>query len=115
MISVPSLISDSLWVFGLAGVLATASYMNWIRSVRQWTWARTLNTPMMLAPLCFSLFLFSGGMALSGALSASPAPLWQEIAWGVLAVLFGFQTVLYARTGRRTGWDAPIEGQSNHE
>ncbi|MBE2238050.1 MAG: hypothetical protein IAE81_09690 [Caldilineaceae bacterium] len=115
MISLQSLFSDALWVFGLAGVLATASYMNWVRGVRQWTWARTLNTPMLLAPLCFSLFLFSGGMTLAAFFSAWPTPWWQMIAWSVLAVLFGVQGVLYARTGRRTGWDAPIEGQSNHE
>ena len=115
MISVQSLVSDALWIFGLAGALATVSYMNWVRSVNRWTWSHTLNMPMLLAPLSLSLFLFSGGMALSGLFSAWPSPWWQIIAWSLLTVLFGVQAVLYVRTGRRTGWDAPIEEKRNHE
>lgn len=115
MISVQSLLSNSLWVLGLAGVLATFSYMNWLRGIRCWSWPYTWNTPMFLTPLSLSLFLFSGGMASAGLLSVSPAPWWQLIAWSVLALLFGVQAVLYARAGRHSGWDAPIEEQSNHE
>ncbi|HHW88832.1 MAG TPA: hypothetical protein GX400_21805 [Chloroflexi bacterium] len=115
MISVQSLVSDALWVMGLAGALATFSYVNWMRGVRCWTWSYMLSTPMLLAPLSFSLCLFSGGMALAGLFSAWPSPTWQIIAWSVLAALFGLQTLLYVRAGRSTGWDAPIEGKSNHE
>ncbi len=110
MISVQGLVADALWVFGLAGALATVSYASWVRGVQQWTWAHTLKTPLLLAPLSFSLFLFSGGMALAGLFSDWPAPWWQIIAWSVLSVLFGVQGGLYTRTGLRTGWDAPIEG-----
>jgi hypothetical protein len=70
---------------------------------------------MLLAPLTLSLFLFSGGMALAGLFSAWPSLWWQIIVWSVLAALFGVQAVLYIRAGRRVGWDAPIEGKSNHE
>ncbi|HHY58304.1 MAG TPA: hypothetical protein GYA08_23030 [Chloroflexi bacterium] len=115
MITVQSLVSDALWVLGLAGALATFSYMNWVRDVRRWTWSYTLSTPMLLAPLSSSLCLFSGGMALSGLFAVWPSPWWQIIAWSVLTALFGLQAVLYAGAGRRAGWDAPIEGKSNHE
>lgn len=115
MISIQSLVSDALWVMGLAGALATFSYMNWMRGVRRWTWSHMLSTPMLLAPLSLSMCLFSGGMALAGLFSTWPSPWWQIIAWSVLAALFGVQAVLYARTGRRMGWDAPIEGKGNHE
>lgn len=110
MISVQSLIADALWVLGLAGALATVSYAGWVRGIQQWTGAHILTTPLLLAPLSLSLFLFSGGMALAGLFSDWPAPWWQIIAWSVLSVLFGVQGGLYTRTGLRTGWDAPIEG-----
>lgn len=115
MIAVQSLVSDALWIFGLAGVLATFSYMNWVRSVKRWTWSHTLSMPMLLAPLSLSLLLFSGGMALSGWFAAWPSSWWQIIAWSLLTALFGAQAVLYVRTGRCAGWDAPIEEKRNHE
>ena len=115
MISAQSLFSNSLWVLGLAGVLATFSYMSWLRGVRGWSWKYTLNTPLFLAPLSLSLFVFSGGMMASGQVSIMPVPWWQSVAWGVLALLFGVQSVFYLRAGRSRGWDAPIEEQRNHE
>jgi hypothetical protein len=54
-------------------------------------------------------------MLASGLVSISPAPWWQAVAWGVLALLFGVQSVQYASAGRSRGWDAPIEEQRNHE
>ncbi len=115
MISTASLFSNTLWVLGLAGVLATFSYMNWLRGVQRWTWSYTFSTPLFLTPLSFSLFLFSGGMALTGWFSLLPAPWWQLIAWSVLALLFGVQAALYTRAGLHSGWDAPIEEKSNHD
>lgn len=110
MITLPSLFFDSLWVVGLAGALATLSYMRWYREVRGWKWAHTISVARTLAPLCISLVLFCSGMALSGATSAWPAPWWQTFAWSFLAVLFAIQAVQYVLLGRRTGWDTPIEG-----
>jgi hypothetical protein len=115
MISAPSLLSNSLWVLGLAGVLATFSYMSWLRGVRRWSWRYTLKTPIFLTPFTCSLFLFSGGIALTGLFSGAPTPWWQTIAWSVLTLLFGVQTLAYAWAGRQGGWDAPIEGKNNHE
>jgi len=115
MISAQSLFGNSLWVLGLAGVLATFSYMSWLRGVRGWSWAYMVNTAVFLTPLSLSLFVFSGGMMASGLVSIPPAPWWQSVAWGVLALLFGVQGVLYGRAGRSRGWSAPIEEQRNHE
>lgn len=115
MISAPSLLANGLWVLGLAGVVATFSYMNWLRSVRQWSWRQTLKMPIFLTPFTLSLFLFSGGIALTGLFSGVPTPWWQTIAWSVLTLLFGIQAVIYTRAGRRDGWDIPIEGKNNHE
>lgn len=109
MISAQALFSNSLWVLGLAGVLATFSYMSWLRSVRGWSWRYTFNTPAFLTPLSVSLLIFSSGMMASGLVSIMPAPWWQSVAWGVLALLFGVQSVVYMNAGRSRGWDAPSE------
>jgi len=109
MITFPSLLFNSLWVLGLAGALATMSYMSWYRSERGWKWGRTLSVARTLAPLSVSLALFCSGMALSGAISAWPAPWWQTSAWGVLTLLFTIQAIQYVLLGRRISWDTPIE------
>lgn len=115
MISMQTIVSSIFWVLGLAGVLATVSYVNWVRSGSHWTLACTLQMPLLLAPLSISLFFFSGGMALTMLFAAPPAPWWQMIAWSILAGLFGVQAVMYTRAGYRHGWATPIEGQSKHE
>jgi len=109
MITLPSLLFDSLWVLGLAGALATMSYMSWYRNEHGWKWARTLSVARTLAPLCISFVLFCGGMALSGATSAWPAPWWQTVAWSLLTLLFAIQAIQYVLLGQRTSWDTPIE------
>ncbi len=101
---------EALWVLGLAGALATFSYMAWYRGLHSWSWRFTFSVPRFLVPLSFSLALFCTGMALNGVIAYQPAPWWQTAAWSVLAILFVFQLVLYGRVGRQKGWDAPIEG-----
>lgn len=103
------LLVDVLWVLGLAGALATFSYMSWYRSLRGWRWVHTLLLPRSLAPLCGSLALFALGMALNAALADQPPPWWQTTAWSILALLFAVQFVIYTNAGRRNGWDTPIE------
>ena len=110
MITVPSLLFDTLWILGLAGALATMSIMSWYCSEHGWKWSRTLSVARTMAPLSLSLVLFCSGMALSGVASAWPAPWWQTFAWSVLTVLFAAQGVHSVRSGRRHGWDTPIEG-----
>jgi len=69
-----------------------------------------LGLPRLLSPLCFSLTLFCTGMTLTGVVGGQSPPWWQTAAWGVLALLFAVQCVVYTLAGRRKGWDTPIEG-----
>ncbi len=110
MFTLLDVLVDGLWVFGLAALLATFSYMNWVRNRRDWTWRFTLSTPRLLTPLCLSLDLFCIGMAVNGRLSIPPAPLWESMAWSILVVLFTFFALAYWLAGARRGWDTPIEG-----
>ncbi len=109
MLTLPSLLSAALWIFGLAGVLATLSYADWWRSLHQQGWRSIVLLPRFLSPFCLSLTLFCGGMALSAITNSSPS-WWQIAAWSLLAVIFAIYAGSATLAGRRAGWDAPFEG-----
>lgn len=109
MFTPQSLFIDALWVLGLAGVLATISYMSWYRSLRRWSWRYTLALPRLLSPLSLSLALFCGGLALNGATNQSSS-WWQTAAWSILTILFLVQWGSATQAGRQKGWDTPIGG-----
>ncbi|NJN83492.1 MAG: hypothetical protein HC802_15225 [Caldilineaceae bacterium] len=106
---------DALWVLGLAGLLATFSYMSWYRGLQGWSWGYALSVPRMLFPLCLSLTIFCVGLALNGVTSFQPAPWWETTAWSILALLFAVQTVIYGVAGLRHGWDTPLEKRDHDE
>ena len=109
MLTLPSLLSAGVWIMGLAGILATLSYADWLRSLRRRRWSSMWALPRLLSPFCLSFTLFCSGMALA-AISGSSPSWWQIAAWSVLAAVFAFYTVRYTLAGRRSGWDTPIEG-----
>lgn len=115
MIGLQNLVVNTLWVLGLAGVLATLSYMSWYRSARGWRWGRIFSLPRMLIPLSVSLEFFSIGLAINGVMAPQPAPWWETTAWSILAFLFAVQTVIYGLAGLRHGWDTPLEERSEHD
>jgi hypothetical protein len=100
---------DALLVLGLAGVLATASFIDARRRVRGWTWAVTLRLPRMLVPLCISLVLVCARMALRHATGVWAGAPWLFAAWGLLLVVFLGAAVVIATLGRRYGWDTPVQ------
>jgi hypothetical protein len=48
MFSLEEIFIDALWIIGIAGVLATLSYMGWYRSAKRLTWRRLFSLPRML-------------------------------------------------------------------
>lgn len=115
MLTVQSLFVNALWIVGLAGVLATLSYMAWYRSALGWRWRRVFSLPRMLIPLSVSLELFSIGLAINGITAVQPAPWWETTLWSILALLFAAQTVIYGAAGLRYGWDTPLEERDKDE
>jgi len=113
MIAWQTVFIDALWVLGLAGALATLSYISWYRSVVHWSWARAFSAPRALTPLTVSMELFSIGMAMNGLVAYRPAPWWETAAWSILAILFAVQTVIYGMAGMRYGWNTPLEGRKH--
>ena len=109
MLTLPSLLSAGIWIFGLAGVLATLSYVDWYRSLQRRSWSSMMALPRLLSPFCLSFTLFCSGMALSAITRPTPS-WWQIAAWSILAVAFAFYAAGATRAGGRNGWDTPIEG-----
>lgn len=113
MFTLTDVLIDALWILGLAGVFATFSYMDYLRSLQKPKigWRQMWQRPVMLTPLSVSLTLFSAGLALNGATAFQPDPLWQTAIWAVMALLFAAQSVLYWRAGRASGWNTPLDSQ----
>lgn len=119
MSALQSLLVNSIWVLGLSGLLATLSYMDWYRSVKQWTFLETLSRPRMLAPLYASLTCFCAGLCISEFVFSGPVPattliaivggLWKSIVWGGFAIYFTAYSCQAILFGRRHGWDTPIK------
>ncbi|CAN5552758.1 hypothetical protein BH10CHL1_BH10CHL1_24070 [soil metagenome] len=115
MIRWQDLFSSALWIVGLAGMLATVSYMSWYLSRHPGNWRLLFSLPRLLIPFCLSLEIFCMGLAINGALAYQPAPWWETAAWSVLALVFALQTVIYGWVGVQRGWDTPIEERDNDE
>jgi hypothetical protein len=115
MFTLTDVLIDALWILGLAGVFATFSYMDYYRHQRRWRWRDAWQRPCLLMPLSLSLTIFSLGVGLSGATAYQPAPWWESAVWGVMTVIFAWQTFLYTQSGRRQGWDQPMEAKETHK
>lgn len=106
------LLINSVWVLGLAGVLATLSYMDWYRAVRQWTFRQTFQRPVALVPLYLSLTCFCAGLLLNEVLFsrlnfAMFSTLWRPLVWVGFTLFFAyqsFQTIMYGRRYRKDAW-----------
>ncbi len=108
MIDLQAVLFDALWILGLAGGLATCSYLDWVRLQRGWRWRSLWDRPCFVVPLSVSLALFCGGVGLSGATADPPDPRWQTGVWGFLALLFVVEALLYAWAARVHGWATPV-------
>lgn len=109
MLTIPSLLSAGLWISGLAGVLATLSYADWIRSLQHRRWSSMVTLPRLLSPFCLSFTLVCSGLAFAAI--TYPPPSWRHIAaWSILAVIFACLSAVFTLAGRRNGWDTPFEG-----
>jgi sterol desaturase/sphingolipid hydroxylase (fatty acid hydroxylase superfamily) len=113
MFSLVDVLIDAVWVLGLAGTLATFSYIDWYRRCRNWRWRDAWNRPKMLVPLSLSLAVFCLGVALNGFTAYQPAPIWETAIWALMTLLFAAQTVIYWRHARGHGWDEPLDGPSS--
>jgi hypothetical protein len=109
MVTLQIVLADTLWLMGLAGLLATASYLSWYRQLKQVNWLLALRAPIARLAFSLSLTLVAAGVLLRRLLTGEGAG-WQMVAWGLLFFLLFIQTVLLAWAVRQGGWASSMEG-----
>jgi hypothetical protein len=85
MIDWLGVITNGLWVLGLAGMLAALSYFDYYAKTHDLSVRQVLNAPMFVRPFSWAAIVFCVGAAASG------GSWWQRVAWAVLAILFAVQ------------------------
>lgn len=93
MIDVWGVAANSLWILGLAVLLAVLSWAHWAASAEGVQLRVVLGRPRMRQALDLGLILFCAGLA------ATARAWWERALWGLLAVAWAIQAWL---VGRRT-------------
>lgn len=88
MLNAWNILFNGLWVLGCALALAAVSYASYAASQGGAGWRAQLAAPGVQRSLLLAGVLFCAGLA--GAVTV----LWQTLAWGALAALFGVQLLL---------------------
>lgn len=88
MIDVWAVIANSLWILGLAALLATLSWSHWIASVEDARFRAVLRRPQIQRAIDGGLALFCIGLA------ATSRTWWERILWGLLATAWVAQAWL---------------------
>lgn len=80
MIDIWSVMANSLWVLGLATLLAALSWAHWAASVRASRFRTVLGQPAVQLALDLGLLLFCAGLA------ATARAWWERALWGLLTL-----------------------------
>lgn len=96
MIDVWNVLANSLWIVGLAVLLAVLSWASWAASEEKMRLRSVLGRGGVQRVLNLGLFLFCAGLA------ATSRTWWEALLWGLLALAFVVQIWL-AGQSRRTG------------
>ncbi|MBN1978299.1 MAG: hypothetical protein JW918_12960 [Anaerolineae bacterium] len=94
MIDVWGVIANSLWILGLAVLLAVLSWAHWTASTEGNRLRDELKRPRTQQALGLGLLLFCAGLAATG------HTWWERILWGLLAAAWIFQAWLAGRNKR---------------
>jgi len=79
MIEVWGILSNSLWLLGLAVLLAGLSWAGWVGQTARLRLRAVLGQPPIQRTLNLGLALFCAGLA------ASSRTWWERVLWGLLA------------------------------
>ncbi len=100
MIDVWSVLTNSLWILGLAILLAVLSWAHWGASLEGVRFRTALGRPEARRVVDLGLVLFCAGLA------ASNRTWWERILWGLLGVVWLVQGLLkaYPHSSPRAGY-----------
>ena len=95
-----SIVANSLWILGLAVLLAGCSWASWIAGTNRRRFGVVLRQPGIQRTLNLGLMLFCMGLA------STARAWWERILWGLLAAAFAVQAWV-AKRGMKTmgGYD----------
>ena len=91
MLNVWGVVTNSLWILGLAVLLTVLSWTHWVASAKGNRIRDKLKQPRTQQALDLGLFLFCAGLATTG------RTWWERILWGLLAAVWIFQAWLAGR------------------
>lgn len=92
LIDVWGVIANSLWILGLAALLATLSWAHWVASTEKTRLRTILRRPPIRRILDLGLVLFCAGLA------ATSRTWWERALWGLLAAAWTVQAWLAGRS-----------------
>jgi len=95
VIDIWGVIANSLWILGLAVLLAALSWARWIAQTEQSRLRIVLKRPPIQIALDAGLFLFCAGLAATG------RAWWERVLWGLLAAAWVVQAWLVRAQGRK--------------
>ena len=97
MIDVWEVVANSVWILGLAVLLAAFSWASWAASAEGIRFRAVLRRPGIQRVLILGLMLFCAGLA------ATARAWWERTLWGLLTVIFAVQAWLTRRVTKRIG------------
>jgi hypothetical protein len=111
MIDWYGVLRNTLWIVGLAVALAAFSYAEWWRHLQapKQSLRQALSGAGFQAASGLGMVLFCAGLALGS------DRWWQIAAWGVLGLLFAWQSVSAWQTLRRAARSAQNTGATDKE
>jgi hypothetical protein len=95
VIDIWGVIANSLWILGLAVLLAALSWARWVAHTEQNRLRTVLKRPSIQIALDVGLFLFCAGLATTG------RAWWERILWGLLAAAWVVQVWLARANARK--------------
>jgi hypothetical protein len=95
VIDIWGVVANSLWILGLAVLLAAFSWARWVASTEGNRLRVVLKQPRTRQTLNLGLFLFCAGLA------ATSRAWWERILWGLLAAAWVFQAWTVRTSVRR--------------
>jgi O-antigen/teichoic acid export membrane protein len=88
-------LANSLWILGLAVLLAVLSWARWVASMEGNRLRVVLKRPHTQQALDVGLFLFCAGLAATG------RTWWERVLWGLLSAAWVVQVWLARASARR--------------
>ena len=85
---------NSLWISGLAVILAALSYADWWAKERKIRFREALSAPSLRGALSAGLFLFCVGLSLCS------SRWWERGLWVAFALWFAFDAMTYLGRSR---------------